>query len=189
MAGFQVAGPAQIHVGTGPGATMLFLGWSVAGVRVSNRPFYEDLKSDVLGPMSPSEEQLFGAELYVSFDLMISNEAVWTTIASRAQSRIQNVVEGFYPNGSLGALVNAEQLAYRLCVFKPYASKALFLAAGARAAFNGPQSYLCGPDDIDPLGLKAEKKRVIFRSTLQRNPLTGDCTLYDQNVTGLPAAI
>jgi hypothetical protein len=189
MAGFQVAGPAEIHVGTGAGGGLAFLGYSEAGVRVSNRAHYEDVKSDVLGPMSPTEIQQMGAELWVSFDLRISNEAVWQSIASRANNRLQAVAEGFYPNGVIGALVGAEGLAYRLLVFKPYASKAIFTAAGVRPCFNSPFAYLAGPDDIDPIGVRAQKIRVVFRSILQRNPATGDCVLYNSDASGKPPPV
>lgn len=184
MSNFFAAGPCEIHCGVGAGGALAFLGWSEGGVRGSNRPFYEDVKSDVLGPMSATTVQQMGAEMWVSLDLKIRNPAVWAAVASRANNRNVAVAEGFYPSGSIGAFVGEESESFRLLVYKPYALKPLFVAAGERVAYNLPYSYLAGPDDIDPIGVRAEKIRVVFRSILARNPATGDCTLYNADYSG-----
>jgi hypothetical protein len=187
MASFKVAGPCEIHCGVASGGGLAFLGWSEGGVRVSLRPFYEDVKADILGPLSPTTVQQMGEEAWVSLDLKIWNESVWRSIASRANARAGAAVAGgYYPNGAIGALVFEEDEGFRLLVYKSYQSKQINTAAGNIAAYNFPAAYLAGPDDVDPIGTRASKIRCVFRALLARDPLTGHCTLYNEDYSGKP---
>jgi hypothetical protein len=187
VASFKVAGPCEIHCGVGAGGTLVFLGWSEGGVRVSSRPFYEDVKADIMGPMSAATVQQMGSEAWVSLDLRLWNEDVWRLIASRANARVGAAVAGgYFPNGAIGALVFEENEYFRLLVYKSYQAKAI--NAGNIAAYNYPGAYLAGPDDIDPIGTRASKIRCVFRAIMARNAADGSATLYDENFSGKPAA-
>ena len=190
MSIIHVAGPTEIHVANNSGNYLQFLGWSEGGVRVSNRPFYEDVKSDLQGPMATTDVQMMGAECWISLDLKIWNEDVWQTVASRAFAGSGSAVaEGYYPSGSIGALVELEGLTYRLLVYMPYGSKTAFLMAGQRICYNFQNAYLAGPDDVDPLATRAEKIRVVFRALLSRDPVSGDNLLYNQDYSGKGPAL
>ena len=189
MASFKVGGPCEIHCGVAAGGALAFLGWSEGGVRVSLRSFYEDVKADIMGPMSATTVQQMGEEAWVSLDLRIWNESVWRLIAARANARVGSVVNpGFYPNGAIGALVFEESEYFRLLVYKSYQAKAMNVAAANVPAYNFPAAYLAGPDDVDPIGTRASKIRCVFRAIMARDSTSGNCTLYTEDYSGKPVA-
>lgn len=180
-------------------------------MRSTHRPFFEDVKSDKTGPMMPADRQLFGEDAIISLDLKDFVWSVWELIASRSRGIAQAaggagvVLAGSYPAGSIGALMSREGLMFRICVYRPYALKTLFVANGMRVAYNYLQGYLLGPDDIDQ-SMRAMKHRTIFHAipldltmatagSTSASPgnstagkLGGGFTLYDSTYTGLPAA-
>ena len=189
MSSVMVAGPCEIHCGVAAGGALAFLGWSEGGVRVSLRPFYEDVKADIMGPMSATTVQQMGQEAWVSFDLRIWDENVWRLVSARANARVGAAVGGgFFPNGAIGALVFEESEYFRLLVYKSYQGKAINTQANNIAAYNFPGAYLAGPDDVDPIGTRASKIRCVFRAIMARNALDGSATLYNEDFSGKPVA-
>lgn len=186
-----VPGPVEVHCGVGNGGALQFLGWSEDGVTSTHRPFFEDVKSDLAGPLMPTDVQVMGEDAIISMNLKVFSWSAWEKIASRVPAAVGGAPGG-YPFGSIGALMVSEGYAYRLLIYRPYAAKQVFLNAGMRPAYNYFASWLLGPDDIKQ-SMRAMAHRTIFRaiSVYQGIPSTSGSGwgLYNADIAGKPAAV
>jgi hypothetical protein len=183
MAQIYVPGPCELHVGTGSSGSLQFLGWSESGVRASINREWDDVPADIAGTRMPADVQFMGEQAYISCDLKVFNNPIFNKIAS-AQNPFSGT-RGNMPYGSLGKLMVTEGAAYRLLVYSPYA--VLKPAMSAWSQLNFFTAWLAGPDDI-PNSTKATKIRALFRAIASYNSSTGEWDLYDQDISGKPAA-
>ena len=196
MAQIWVPGPAEIHVGVGAGGggsvgagytyggALLFLGWSERGVRISENPEWEDVPADIAGSRVPQDVQFMSEQCFVSLDLKVWNQPVYNQIASRWNP--YSGTPGLMTVGSIGSLMIAENLAYRLLVFPPY--QALKPVMSGLRPYNFQRAWLAGPDDINPFGMRAMKQRMIFRAIPPYPDGSGNRLLYNQDASGKPVA-
>lgn len=188
MAGVWVSGPTELHAGVGSGGGLRFLGWALGGVRVSFRPHWADVHLDLAGQM-PFDCQFMGEEAFVSAELTAWDEAVLAACQTRANPVAGT--PGVMPAGSMGGLMVTEGAAYRLLAYAPYAAgNALgkLTQAGQVPGYNFLRSWLAGPDEIAPLGIRPKQVRIFFRALPVYSPLDGSWTLYNRDVTGKPLA-
>lgn len=180
-----VAGPCEIHVGVGAAGALVFLGWSESGVRVSIQPAWDDVPSDVAGSRLPHDVQYQGEQAFISYDLKVWSESVYAQLAARFNPFTGT--RGTDPVGARGGLMVQEGAAHRLLVYSPYA--ALKASQATQKSYNFFASWLAGPDDLEPLGTRGKKIRVVHRAIGYYDPATGGWPLYDHNTAGKPAAL
>jgi hypothetical protein len=183
VAQIYVAGPCEIHVGVGTAGSLVFLGWSEAGVRISIQPGWDDVPSDLAGSRVPHDVQAMGEQAFISYDLKVWNESVYAQCAARWNPFTGP--RGVQPVGAVGGLMVTEGAAYRLLVYSPYA--ALKPSQAAQSHYNFFRSWVAGPDDIAPVGTRAKKIRIVHRAIGSYDPLTGGWPLYDGSAAGKPA--
>ncbi len=185
MSQIFVAGPCEIHCGVGSAGALAFLGWSETGVRVSENPEWDDVPADLSGSRVPYDVQFMGTQAYVSFDLKVWGMDVYNRIAAR-WNPFGAGVPGFMPYGTIGELMIAEGAAFRLLVYPPYKDLKPGVM-GTMRSYNFTKAWLAGPDDINPIGTRAMKIRMIFRAIMARDQF-GNWLLYNDDATGKPAA-
>lgn len=147
----NVAGTLQVWIGPSPGssstATIQFLGYTVNGVQIMERPFVADVKSDEAGGDHgpPVDIQLFGAEHHISIEIERYNDTVLAEL------------ERFYNNTTavaVGGLLNQSGSTVRVLICS--ADLTTFVR-------NYPICYL--RDDIrKPVGSKVTRATLSFRA-------------------------
>ena len=180
MSNIFVPGAAEIHVGTLANGALQFLGWSEAGVKISIQPFWEDVKTDLGGPMRATDVQRMGEQAIISLDLKIINFAAWLSIADGG-------LGGQTAAGDTGALMLGEGNAYRLLVFRPKSQTARNKRLGMIPCYNFFTAWMVGPDDIDN-SMRAMKQRCVFRAIDSVVTATQEWNLYNYDFSGKPAA-
>jgi|SRR5581483_8015192 len=181
MSDIFVPGAAEIHCGVGNSGALQFAGWSEAGVRISVQSFWEDVKSDLGGPMRATDVQRMGCQAFISLDLKIINWDTWFLIAGGGN-------DGIAAAGDTGTLMVGEDIAYRILVYRPKSQTKRNKALGMIPAYNFFAGWLAGPDDIDN-SMRAMKQRCVFRAIETVDVATQQWSLYDHTFAGKPAAI
>lgn len=177
-----VAGPTEVHVGVGSSGTLRFLGWALGGVRLSLRPYWNDVHLDLAG-MMPFDVQFQGEEAFASEELSAWDYSVLTACQSRPNP--VSGTAGVMPAGSMGQLMVAEGSAYRILLYPPYVAKP---TQAGQFPWNFLRGWLAGPDDIAPLGIRPTQVRTFFRAISLYSPQDGSFTLYNRDTTGKPVA-
>ena len=167
-----VPGPVQIFTGTGGAGAYQFLGWSEqeTGTRFASR--WEDVHSDVSGPMVPHDVQYMGEEAYVSVTLTRYVESVLTTMSAR----LPGLTPGAMASGQLGSLMLGENFAVKLLLFCPYSAKTVFSTTMV-PGYVFSAGWLM--DDFEvPLSVRVKKPRLVFRCVPVINVVTGTSQLF-----------
>jgi hypothetical protein len=81
--GYWATGPALVYTGTGSAGALELLGYTDRGVEVSIDKNYENILTDILGPMTPQELQDFGEVAQITAPLI----AVDRTVLNKAMNR------------------------------------------------------------------------------------------------------
>ncbi len=147
-----VAGPVEIWVGTGTSEALEFLGWTVNGVSIQERPFVTPIVSDEYGGSGgpPADYQLMGMQHRISLEL------------SKYQSAVLAKLDRFYNSIALGAgaagvgmLLGCGGLATRLLMRAGPAGSSTFVR-------NYSQAFVIDPVELAPVGAQATRARVNF---------------------------
>lgn len=185
---FLVSGPTFHGISTGSGGQMEPLGICEGDVRLSFNLANEEVRSDVLGPMVPTEVQYMGVSCSVSGVLVKYSEAVFLKLASglpNAGGVPGGQVAGIIPPQSLGALYQLENEACRYTVISPYSSKLVF--GEMVKGYNFPCAWLGGTHDVS---ISTRVKRIQFTMmtkifySITNAGVSG--VLWNQDVSGFP---
>lgn len=182
MAQIYVAGPAEIHVSIYRGSNLRFLGWTEAGVNIHIRGEWDDVPADLAGTRMPADVQAMGEQYFAAGDLKIWNQDVYNQIAARANFAVDP--EGSLGQGSIGRLMIAEGLAYRVLIYAPYS--VLKPSQVSFKSYNFLNAWLAGPDVINPYGSRASKIRVLFRGINAYDCQSGKWLGYNHDASGKP---
>lgn len=204
MSQVYVAGPAEIHVGTGTAGALQFLGWGMQGVRIDFVGHFYDVPSDVAGTDLPFDVQQMGQQAYITSDINVYNEGIYRKIANRTRLTDggpgsafgDGPTEGELVDFGMGFLLAGETIPasvgssgmFGLLVFPPYAGgfggakKVAFTTEDQ--AYRFPVAYL---DDaaVMELGSRFKKIRMVFRAITFFSPqVRYSGILYDHNSNG-----
>jgi hypothetical protein len=147
-----VAGPVEIWVGTGTSEALEFLGWTVNGVSIQERPFIAPVVSDEYGGSAgpPSDYQLMGVQHRISLEL------------SKYQAGVLAKLDRFYNSIALGSgfagvgmLMDCGGLTTRLLMRSGPAGSPTFIR-------NYTQTLVIDPVELSPIGAQATRARVNF---------------------------
>lgn len=160
MAQLYSTGPALIFVGLGNGGTPVFYGTCEHAPVIEAHPSYTHVYNDLGGQQTPYDSCYDGEYCTVSGDFNRHNENVYTLMAEKARSGINNGGgRGTDIPGGIGRLMLTEGATYIVYVQFPYAFKAAF-----QSPISGPMplgyrfhaGYL-DRDSMPDLGTKARK--------------------------------
>jgi hypothetical protein len=179
-----VAGPAEIHVGVGPGDSLLFLGWTLEGVRITSQPYWAPVRCDDAG-MMPRDMLRLGETWTVTAPLAVFDDAVMEACKNRGNPTGAASTQGSMPVGDIGTMMNEEGASYRLLVYPGF-----FGMPGKMAG--QPNNFLRAflqREDTAPIGTRQKIVHATFQCLSFRDPLTGSFFGWDRNVGGKPAAL
>lgn len=175
-----VAGPTEIWVGVGAGASLAFLGWATPeGVHGRIEAYGEPARSDIAGPRMPHDVQFFGETISATCELAVWDDAVLRACQTRANPF--GGVAGRMPAGSIGGLLRTEGAAYRTLLYPPY--PVLKPSQAGQTVYNILAGWLKGPDQFN-LGTRQKLMRIFIEGIPVYNPADGSWTTYDSNVAG-----
>lgn len=149
-------GPQFIFTGTGSAGAYEFLGYTESEVMLSLSGAYEDVFADYGGPRVPVDAQYMNEQASVSMTLLRYDEAVYNHCAAR----IVGGTAGTAGTNSIGSLMGAQSLAYKLFVYAPYSTETFFSTMNKGYVFG----FAWLTDNIDiPLGVRVKRPRLTFR--------------------------
>ena len=185
---FWVNGPVTICVGTASGNVLEALGISEAGVRVDINGSFEPVHSDDLGPGTPRDMQYFAEHAIITFDLNQWDQDVWSRLSKRINLNSANPA-GYYLSSDPGSLMLTEGHARRILIPAPYGSS--HAAFAGMPAYNFLQGWLQGPYNLDPLGTRYKRKRVVIQCLPQKRTDVApyNFVLFNSTTTGVPAGV
>lgn len=184
-----VTGPVHIYVGTGgapprnpasPG-TPVYLGSAEVAPRIRLNPQWVPVNNDAAGARLPYDVIWSGEDGTISGALTVWNWAVYA--ACRRRPNNAGTI-GFNAVGDVGTLMVTEGMAYPLWLHFPYFTK--FSGAGMPAGRRFLACWLLGPDEEEP-GTGVNRVHFTFQAHRWYDPSTGTFTLYDENMSGIPA--
>lgn len=191
MAQIYGTGPAFIYVGLGAAGAPLFLGTTEKTPNIQNRPTYKPVYSDSHGQEVPADVSYQGQDAIISARFTRFNYATLAILQSYTKFLINPANPGTDANGSRGALMLTEGLAYNLWIRYPFSAK-----VAMQNASNGPlppgRRYIAAhliTDNLDELGTNPLAMSLAWHclSVYFPNALGGYHVLYDQLMTNLPA--
>jgi hypothetical protein len=159
-----VAGPVQVWVGSGTAGALEYLGYTINGVRITERTFITGIPGDENGGDSgpPVDYQKFGDQHFINLELGKYVNSVLVKVASRWNN----------PTGAaiaVGTLFNCNNYSFRVLLIGP----------------NFTRNYVsCIPmDDIEraPLGSQFTRASLTFVASVSGG------VLFNTVDTGLPA--
>lgn len=181
-----VTGPAHTFLGVGTNNSPLYLGTSEGEPEIVLHPHFEPVMNDLAGPSEPFAFQFMGEGATIHMTINRYNEA---TLALAQARPFKASARGTEPDGSNGALMYEESLAFSIWLLFPYATKTVFRANNMPAGYRFPVCFLEGPDRM-PVGTRARKISCNFRA--QRLCAIGNggvtFTLYDHNMAAVANA-
>jgi hypothetical protein len=160
-----------------------YLGTCEKAPRIIERPAWQPLFSDQGGTRVPFDIAYQGTEAFTFARMTRWNENVLSAIQSRPDPR---GFRGINLGGDIGTLMLSEGLAYEVRIYFPYATKAIYTAAGMPPGYRFPASFLEGPDELDDLGTSPRIINLTFHHLRTFNPTTGIFGTYDHSVGDLP---
>lgn len=181
MSQTYVAGPCQVHVGTGSAGALEFLGWSVDGVAPRIQAMHEDIYSDFSGPSAPDDISYFPGVGITSIQLVRYNES----IAQKLLGWLPSNAAGSVAQYDVGSLMIAEGKAIRVLFYSPYASSKAAMN-GMLGVMNFPTSYPVGDFSI-PLSSRARRLPITFRHVVQWDHVAGTGILFNSSTAGIPS--
>lgn len=187
-----VNGPAAVQVGTGSAGALQHLGFTENGVRISFDAKFEDIHTDISGPMIPHDVQMMGEQAYITLDMNKFDEVVLEHLMVRMATATYIAAYSSLPgrpgSKAIGTLMQTESAVVRLLINAPYASKAVFFNSSTGdempLAYNFPTCYPMDAIDLDPVGLRVKKVRIIMRAVPAWDPPNYAYTLYNGTATG-----
>ncbi len=180
-----------MYIGLGPAGSPLFLGTTEKTPNMQNRPYYKPVYSDSHGQEVPADVSYQGQDAIVSARFTRFNYITLALLQSYTKFLTNPAVPGTDPNGSRGALMLTEGLAYNLWVRYPFSAK-----AAMQNVLNGPlppgRRYIAAhlvTDNVDELGTNPFAMSLAWHclSVYFPNAFGGYHVLYDQLMTNLPA--
>lgn len=150
----NVAGKTQIWVGTGAAGVLEFLGYSINGVQIVERPFFTNVPGDENGGDEgpPVEKQHMGDLHYLRLELSKWDDLIMAKI--RARLRGNTEAQSITP----GTLVVCGSLYYRLLLSGP----------------NFTRNYLVAiPSEPYEMNVGTRWSRASIEFECHRNALTG----------------
>jgi hypothetical protein len=177
-------GPAIAYVGVGGalGADVpVQFGTAEARPTIVTYDEWLDAYNDLGGVKIPFDDSFQGEFALIRLDVTRWDEDVLRRIQARPSF---TGTRGFFPFGTIGALMKTERLYYPLWLKFSYQSKAAY--SNMPAGYRFPVSWLLSPEEM-PVGTIPRKVSCIFISRMIFNPVDGSHFLYDENMTGLPS--
>lgn len=176
-----VPGPSHMAVGSGTAYAMEYLGLGDdQGCRIVLNGRFEDVLTDLSGPMVPFDVQWFAEDIFVSVTLT----KVEATVLAKLQARIFEQTGGSIASADVGTLMRLEGKSMPLMIQFPYETKSVFtgqMIAGFRFPIAWPA------DAIERhASTRVERVRVTFRAIPDWNT-DGSGLLYDHDMTNFPS--
>ena len=182
MAQPYVTGPVHLYVGSG--GLPVYLGTFLEAPKIRTTPKWTPVMNDLAGDQEPFDMTYQGVSADIFGYLTVWN---WTVLRSCQNARSLGSAEGSDAFGATGALMIGEGLAYTMWLQYPYyQTKTAFSGNGAPPGYHYYASWLIGPEEEDG-GTKPQQIHVQFHAMRIYIPLIGGFTLFDRNMTGIPA--
>lgn len=198
MAQFFVPGPALLYAGVGgsiENRIPLFLGTSIAEVRIEVREASIPVFNSLGGRSIPMDEFHDGEVAFISFASNYFKHDVVDRLMTSPNPF--SPVPGTYDRTTIGALYGTEGLTFPFWVVAPYASNPTY--AGMPAGYRFWSCKVEAPKSFD-MGAKDKTYNFVIKAmrafTTSTSPLTGpmiassgypdNFMLYDEDITGLP---
>jgi hypothetical protein len=188
MAGAQpyVTGPPAIWVGVGTAFAPLFLGTVEGELDQQYSVEYGEMYNSLRG-QKPFDYEYYGESVVIGVTVTRYVEAVMQAIESVP---FPNGTRGNNPFGSMGTLMIFEGGGYPLWILYPYGPQTVM--PGAKAAYNTQEPgrrYLAAWKVGETIkgGTQGKKAFIMFQVEQVFNPTTYGYTLFDNNMSGLPA--
>ncbi len=178
----QVIGPCFIYAGVGSNKAPLFLGVCETSPQIAIKHEWVPLMNALGGASIESDSAYQGMVADIRMDL-----TRWTEAVHLAMTAVPDVggTQGFSAFGDLGALMITENFSYPVWFKFPYASKAVYQAAGMPAGYRFVACWIAN-DDLGNLDTRPRKISLNVRARRLFNFTQLSWTLYDFNVAGLP---
>ena len=146
----NVAGAAQIWVGTGPGGAKEFLGYTINGVNIEEQDFTSGVPSDDFGGTEgpPSDYQLFGVLHRIDLELGKFSDAVLLRVGQRANPAVNTGVANVP-----GMLLRCSGKAFKVAIRAPNFYRLY------------EEMFLLGPARRSPIGSQFTRAAISLTAT------------------------
>ncbi len=153
-----VAGPVQVWIDSGTTNTLAFLGYSENGVRINERPFTNEIKSDQYGGESgpPIDRQIFGWEHKIEIEMVYFQP---TVLAALEQGWNTNSTSAL----GVGSLMTCAAGGFRCMLIGPNFIR----------NYPNPIAQMIDPVDYGPFGSQNTKARVTLTCVAPASATTG----------------
>lgn len=175
MANPYSTGPAWLSVNTGEGGDSEFFGCAEARPRISIRPHFSPVYTDI-GGEAPFDMQYMGEEAYIYADINYYTESVLLKLQSRPSV---NGEPGLNEFGDVGTFMALEEKGVQLSISFPYASKSVF--SDMPKGYRFYMAFLVGPDEME-VGTKYKRNRCVFHAIRVFDAGEKSFRLYDNDV-------
>jgi hypothetical protein len=157
-------GPAHIFLGIGLSGSLAYLGTAERTVHYEIRHHYEPIFNDIGGVRIPIDVSDQGEEGFVSADITRWNMDTYNVLAATPRPFVGGATAGFYAGGDQGTQLITEGFMYQLAIQFPYGAGFKPAYAPLEAGRRFYQTYLLGPEVLEPLGTQPHKRRLTWHA-------------------------
>ena len=182
----QVVGPCLLFTQAIPGAGPSFLGTTEVAPSIVFDYQYADFVNALAGVKLPMDQVAQGDSAIVVADVNRWDEVVLEGLMLNVVNPVTSNKIGTESAQTRGTLMIGERQARTLWMVFPYANKPVY-AGVMPQGYRFFSTWLISPMKKENLNTTPMINRLIFRCLAPYNPALGTFTLYDFNVSGMPA--
>lgn len=184
------SGALLVYAGVGPSYSPLFVGTGTRAPRQRIVRNFTPVANDLAGQVEPFDVMYQGQSAVVAVEFSRWNQPIIDRLQSTPLAAGAAPNPGLDALGSVGTLMLTEGYAYPLWVLYDYgaggrAPKAGMVATGMASGRRYLQAILIGPDEEEK-GTQANTTLLVWHCRRRYDPATGNFSLFDNNMGGLP---